>query len=356
MNLEFSYYTVIIFLSIFSLLCIQLCLAKSNTLTRSRKKIFYLLFNAIIVAAFCEWMGNCLQGSGSSTRLFHIIVKAVELSVAPSIAFFASFIIEKKHKKCVYAYLIIHAALEWLSGIFGFIYYVDADSTYIHGRFYWIYIAAYVISMIYCIFIVICNIKKYQYNGISYFLLLALFMLTGIAVQLYNSNLKVDYLTLALTATMLYVFTLEMIYQTDELTGLINRRGYENYISHLDEKCVILFFDVDHFKNINDNYGHAFGDTVLHSIGKEIRISYSRHGKCFRFGGDEFCAILIRNQNQVEVLNQQFCEALEALRQKDSRFPTVSIGYSCYDPKMQDFQAAISEADQMMYQDKANKK
>ena len=60
---------------------------KSNTLTEGRKKVFYWLFNAIIIAAFCEWLGNDLQGRGPSTRLLHITVKAVELTVAPSIAF-----------------------------------------------------------------------------------------------------------------------------------------------------------------------------------------------------------------------------------------------------------------------------
>lgn len=87
-------------------------------------------------------------------------------------------------------------------------------------------------------------------------------MITGIVIQLADNSLKVDYFTIAMASIMLYVLTLEMINQTDELTELLNRRGFENYITHLEQKCVILFFDVDRFKAIKDTYGHAFGDEV----------------------------------------------------------------------------------------------
>ena len=65
------------------MIVIQVCIKKSNTLTEGRKKLFCKLFNAIIIAAVCEWLGNYLQGTGSATRTLHIMVKAVEFSVAP---------------------------------------------------------------------------------------------------------------------------------------------------------------------------------------------------------------------------------------------------------------------------------
>ena len=126
-------------------------------------------------------------------------------------------------------------------------------------------------SSLYCIFLI--NVKKYQYNGIWYFVLLVVFMSTGIAIQLWDSSLKVDYITTAIAAIMLYVLTWEMIYQTDDLTELLNRRGYENYVAHMEEK-----------------------------------------------------------------------------RKKEQRLPYISIGYSFYDPEIQNVQDVVSEADQMMYQ------
>lgn len=351
-----DYYTAIIYLSIFSMIVIQLCIKKSNTLTEGRKKVFYWLFNAIIIAAFCEWLGNDLQGRGPSTRLLHIAVKAVELTVAPSIAFYVSWIIEKKREKQIYLYLLAHGVLEILSGFFGFIYYVDENSNYMHMEFYWVYVLAYLISIGYCIFIILRNVKKYQYNGVGFFLLIVVFMITGISIQLYNSEVKVDYLTLAISALMMYVFMLEMIHQTDELTELLNRRGYENYVAHMEEKCVVLFFDVDRFKSINDTYGHAFGDKVLKTIGGNIKKQYSRYGKCFRYGGDEFCVILTQDMEKVEAMNQEFFDKMKLSRKKENHLPEVSIGYAYYNPETQSIQDVVAEADQMMYEKKEERK
>lgn len=344
-----DYYTVVTFLSVFSMLIIQVCIRKSNTLTKNRKRLFLELFNMIIVASVCEWIGNYLQSGGSATRIVHITVKAIELSVAPSIAFLVAWVIEKKNKKPVYIYLMVHAGLEILSGKFGFIYYVDRNSTYIHGKFYWIYIMAYFISMVYCIYVVLHSVKKYQYNGVAYFLLIGVFLIVGIVIQLCDEQLKVDYLTLAMASIMLYIFTLEMIYQTDGLTELLNRRGYENCISHMEEKCVIIFLDVDHFKMVNDTYGHAFGDAVLKIIGETIKNQYAQYGKCFRVGGDEFAVIITKEMDQIEEMNEEFLAKMAMARAKEKKLPFISVGYSCYDPENQNVQDVTAEADRRMY-------
>lgn len=346
----FRYYTAIIFISIVAMTIIQVSISKSWTLARKKKILFHLLFSAIAVSAFCEWMGVYFQGSGSSTRIFHILVKAVELSVAPFIGVLIASVIEEKRKKLIWVILGIHAVVEWISGICGFIYYVDSDSNYIHGKFYWIYIMAYMMAISYAIFIIIRNIRKYQYGGMTYFLLVVAFMIGGIVIQSVDSELKVDYVVLALSATMLYIFTLEMIQQTDELTELINRRGYENFISHLDERCEIIFFDMDKFKEVNDRYGHDVGDICIGKTGRAIKKIYSHYGKCFRFGGDEFCVILTRNIDGVEKLNNSFIQEMERKRQQESRLPYISIGYSYYDPENGDVETAIKEADKSMYQ------
>lgn len=352
----FEYYTAIIFLMIFALLVLQPCISKSNTLTASHKRLFRWLFSAIIISAFCEWLGNFLQGGGESTRVLHIIVKTVELSVAPSIAFLFSWIIEKKNEKLIWCYLAVHSVIECLSGIFGFVFCVDKNGVYHHAEFYWIYMMAYLLSIVYCVYIVVRNVKKYQYSGIGFFLMIVAFMITGIAVQMWNSELKVDYMTLGIASVMVYIFNLEMIQQTDELTELLNRRGYENCISHMDEKCVVVFFDVDKFKSVNDNYGHAFGDSVLKNVGIAIRKHYAKYGKCFRYGGDEFCAVITRDRENVESMNGKFLASMEKLRKSESRMPSVSIGYAFYDPDNQNIQDVIAEADKMMYEFKAARK
>ncbi len=343
------YYTINMFLCVFSMLIMQSCVMISGTIPKNKKRLFLILFRCIILAAFCEWFGIWLQGRGASTTIIHIIVKAIELSVAPAIGFMIAWIVDDNNRKGVILFLIGHSILEILSGIFGFIYVVDAQSNYMHANFYWIYIAAYMASIVYCMYIVKINVKKYQYSGMWFFLLIVLFMVSGIAVQLYDSNYKVIYIALALTSIMLYVFHLEMVQQTDALTSLINRRGYENYISHIDGKNIILFFDVDRLKQTNDEYGHVFGDHCLKTIGDILRDSYAAYGKCFRIGGDEFCVLLNKDLDNVEDLNTGFFNELEKLRSKEKRLPHVSVGYVYFDSENNNIQDAINEADEMMY-------
>lgn len=349
----FAYYSILIFLSVLALLSVQICVANSPSLDRRQKHHFHVLYLTIMTAALCEWAGAALQGAGPHTRLLHIAVKTVELSLAPSISVWIAWTIEKRRAKLVYAALALNAALELLSGVFGFIFLVDGESYYFHARFYWIYMAAYVVSMLYYVYIVLRNVRRYQYNGMGYFLSTVLFTLAGIVIQLWDSRIKTVYFTLTLSTIMLYVFSLEMLYQVDALTQLISRRGYDNYISRLERPCVIAFFDVDRFKEVNDVYGHAFGDETLRIIGRTIREQYARYGKCFRYGGDEFCAVLPGDDPQIEQIDRAFLQELARQREQEPRLPYVSIGYARYDPGTDRIEDAAEKADQMMYRYKA---
>ena len=246
--------------------------------------------------------------------------------------------------------------MECLSGFFGFIWYIDASNCYHHGTFYFVYMISYIISAIYAMYIILGNMKKYQYHGTQFLFMIAIFLVSGITLQLMDREIKVDYLSVSMAAVMLYVFTLEMIQQIDELTSLLNRRGYENCIAHIDQKCIVIFFDVDNFKNANDVYGHVFGDQALKKVGEAIKKNYSKYGKCFRYGGDEFCVILKTHLDEVNTLNHDFFYSIKELRENEKRLPGVTVGYAYYDPDNQNIQDVVNEADAMMYKYKKMRK
>jgi diguanylate cyclase (GGDEF)-like protein len=81
----------------------------------------------------------------------------------------------------------------------------------------------------------------------------------------------------------------------DDLTSLLNRRGFNRHIAMLGSRDVavsLLVADLDHFKSVNDRYGHQIGDTVLAKVGRMLQ-SNVRHSDCaVRFGGDEFALVL----------------------------------------------------------------
>ena len=93
---------------------------------------------------------------------------------------------------------------------------------------------------------------------------------------------------------------LEILAVTDELTGLPNRRAFDLALGSEMRRAArhhtslaVLLVDVDHFKRVNDRFGHAVGDVVLARIAKEIAASIRRPGDfAARYGGEEFVVIL----------------------------------------------------------------
>lgn len=351
-----KYYTAITALCVLSMASMLLCVSSSRTLSGTEKRYFRFEFSIIALAALCEWLGVMLNGTGPRTVFWHRAVKVVEFSAAPCIGIFMALILDAPHKEAAMVILLLHTLLQVVLGFSGAIIQVDAESNYTRGPLYEIYMVVYVAALFYAMFAVLRSGRKYQFGGVGFLVSVLVFVLSGMVMQMVDSTLRVDYVTTAISAIMLYVFTVDMIQQTDGLTGLINRRGYENTLAHLREPCVILFFDVDCFKSINDTYGHAMGDRCLRLTGRALWEVYSRCGHCFRIGGDEFCVILMKHMQSVESLWDELVAAMAKARQEEPVLPKLSMGYAIFDPEYLTPQEAIEEADQMMYRVKQSRK
>ncbi|PLR77700.1 hypothetical protein CU633_09845 [Bacillus sp. V3-13] len=148
---------------------------------------------------------------------------------------------------------------------------------------------------------------------------------------------------------------------TDYLTGLYNHRHFQEHIRHLKEQSIpfaLIMGDIDHFKPVNDRYGHLVGDEVLREMGKmmnEIAVKYD--GQAFRYGGEEF-ALVIRNHDK-EYLLQFFTEFYEYLNNntftENGLKITMSFGIAC-SKQDQSSEEMISEADKLLYMAKGNGK
>lgn len=100
----------------------------------------------------------------------------------------------------------------------------------------------------------------------------------------------------------------------DPLTGLMNRSAFETLKQMLKDQEIpiaLMLIDVDHFKEVNDRYGHETGDKILCKVAQELHQSFRAEDFCIRFGGDEF-AVVVKNagsdvktiiKNKVEMIN-----------------------------------------------------
>lgn len=90
---------------------------------------------------------------------------------------------------------------------------------------------------------------------------------------------------------------LEMKTRTDLLTGLLNKQTFEKEVreyveEHSTESACFVFIDMDHFKDINDKFGHSVGDQVIKESAKKIQLLFKNFDLVGRFGGDEFCVFV----------------------------------------------------------------
>jgi diguanylate cyclase (GGDEF)-like protein len=150
--------------------------------------------------------------------------------------------------------------------------------------------------------------------------------------------------------------------ETDELTGLPNRRTFLDTAANLfrsSEQISLFMLDIDHFKNVNDTYGHDAGDEVLRALAA-AGTTYSREKDIFpRIGGEEFVALLPEtNLEQARSIAEKLRTVLEQQDfihswRIDQAIPfTVSIGVATRAPGEVEVGEVLKRADQALYRAK----
>lgn len=154
----------------------------------------------------------------------------------------------------------------------------------------------------------------------------------------------------------------------DALTGLVNRRGMDEQFDRLWRESMreqrpisVLFMDIDHFKRVNDTYGHEIGDRVLKAVATAIRKSLHRPlDLCCRWGGEEFVAVLPNTPLEAAKLianHMMGAVRLIALNENDSTIAdlTISVGIASLTVNENNLREDLIEiADRAMLTAKAN--
>ncbi len=149
--------------------------------------------------------------------------------------------------------------------------------------------------------------------------------------------------------------------RTDSLTGLLNRRVFDRRLEEEHRRAqrygkpyALTLIDIDHFKRVNDSYGHPAGDEVLRAIGQLLARQFRDVDTVARFGGEEFAVIM------PEISGAAATPVAERLRGTVAATPfrlpdgreigvTVSIGVACFPDCADSMQAVVDRADQALY-------
>ena len=153
----------------------------------------------------------------------------------------------------------------------------------------------------------------------------------------------------------------------DQLTGLYNRRGFFmlaqqhlNVARTAPGHAILLYFDLNDFKVINDTHGHATGDEALREVALILGETFRDSDLCGRLGGDEFVALAVNCLDPTgDVLLRRLDERLAAHNARPGRQFTLSIarGLVTFDPdNPKSLQQMLDQADARLYEDKRGRK
>ncbi|MBK5354739.1 diguanylate cyclase [Pseudomonas sp. TH41] len=150
--------------------------------------------------------------------------------------------------------------------------------------------------------------------------------------------------------------------RTDSLTSLLNHGAWKDQLEVEFQRCqrqqrggAIALIDIDHFKAINDTYGHVAGDTVLRQLSKMLKQNLRATDVAGRYGGDEFCVILpnlplASAAAAMDALRDRF--ATLGYEQSPALNVSLSIGLAAFSPAHTDATLWLNDADQALYEAK----
>ena len=353
----YFYILTTIDLFVLSFMCILTKLSES--LNKKQKRGFFLAFALIAAISVLEVITLVVDGMPPGWRWLNILSNYLGFGLTPAVPLCLVYVLDKKSiirrgfkvaVCCEGVYLLFLAA----TLPYGPVFSVSRENLYARGGCFFIYVIMYYASMLYLMVATVRTAAAFQNRSRTLIYPLTLFLGAETMIQLALPALHVTWLCVTLLSVLYFIYCNEMWNQLDALTGLLNQNSYLNRTVEMDRSGgVLVVFDVDDFKQINDRYGHLQGDLCLAEIAACLKKAYARCGYCYRIGGDEFC-VLLKDRAQEAPCAEEFLRRLEQRRKALPFLPMVSFGSAAFSGE--DVVTVKDRADREMYRHKSQRK
>lgn len=354
-----GYFYVLTAIDLFVLSFMCILTKFSESLNKKQKRGFFLAFALIAGISVLEVVTLAVDGAPAGYRWLNILSNYLGFGLSPAVSLCLVYVMDRKKMVnfwfraavcCEGGYLLFLA----LSIPAGLVFSVSGDNVYSRGPYFCIYILMYLAAIVYLSASTIVTAQEFQNRSRALIYPLMLFLTIETIIQVALPSLHVTWLCVTLLSVLYFIYCSEMWNQLDALTGLLNQNSYLNRTAEMRRSGgVLVVFDVDDFKQVNDRYGHLQGDVCLAEIARCIKKAYAHCGYCYRIGGDEFC-VLLKNADREARCAQEFERRLALRREVVHCLPRVSMGSAPISGE--DLLAVKDRADREMYRCKKARK
>lgn len=333
-------------------------------------KIFTFMIIGVMLGCFMEAFSYTLDGRiFPGSRLLNYIANSYLYSVNLLLPFSVLVYVDlglygnikriAKRYKAEIAVGIFMIAMNIVNFFIPISYYITEQNVYERRPFSYVY---YVIIFYYC-FVAMYETHRYEKeNGARTFINIKMFLIPiiiGAGLQFMFYGLSLAWLSAALGLMGLYMMQQNEMAYIDSLVDVYNRLYFNHMMSGwISNKRSIagIMIDIDHFKSINDNFGHSEGDKALKMLTDILLKSRKNQERVFRFAGDEFIVAKTTNDpNGLEEYIQRVEKNLEEFNSKNE-LPyrlEISYGSSYFEPDKSDVDSFMKQMDDKMYEMKS---
>ena len=369
-----QYYTPFIIIVWLTLALLCVLVFENDRLKKQEKRILYITYIVVAIAAAAEWFGLLLNGNTDIPTWLLRLVKFTDYILTPVAG--GIVVLQFNNKLKIFKHLIF--GLLGLNFIFQFIclftdwmFVVDVSNVYSHGDLYTVYIVTYFLILVLAIAeFALYGTKFRRHNVISLYSIL-LFLVAGVVLQMIL-DIKTAYLAITIALAMLFIHYSEfsqlaaddkiqeqkILITIDPLTGILNRYAYEKDLSKVDinnNNFVVFSVDINGLKRTNDTLGHQAGDELICGAANVISKVFDQYGRCYRTGGDEFIALSYVNPDQIDSILEELTIKVAEWKGKDVKEMSLSAGAA----SRKEFpnytvDELVATADQRMYKIKSD--
>ena len=263
--------------------------------------------------------------------------------------------------KKIYTYAFIPAiilvVISLINNFIPIIYYIDENNLYHRLPFSYAY---YIVDMCYVFFsIFMLRIYEKKYSKVRFFPLYLMVgpIVLGCALQAMFYGISLIWVSMSVGLTAIYMSLQNEFSYLDTLTSLYNRAYMDYQLESLQRGSNLggIMIDVDHFKDINDTYGHSAGDEALIDVARILTFAKPDKAIAIRFAGDEFMLLLKgTSEKELQRVMQSVRDEVDMFNETEHRQYRLSfsMGYSIYNRDKDSIDEFLRHMDDNMYREK----